>query len=126
MEDAMLAALLEAIQSRATDIAGARDDIRPADYALRAGPTPEIGSPLIAVPRDRPRIGPEPTDIASHLEAAGIGPVTIFDLSRPGSDICCVAVAVPGLEDGDPSSGRVMGPRTRRQLIRRALGPVSC
>jgi ribosomal protein S12 methylthiotransferase accessory factor len=126
IKDAMLAALLEAIQSRGTDIAGARDDIRHADYEVRMGPTPELGGPAVAVPVHTPLAEATPTGLATHLESRGIGPVAVFDLGLPGSGISCVAVAVTGLESGDPDAIGRIGPRTRRRLVRLLLGGTAC
>lgn len=92
-QEASLAALLEAVQSRLTTIAGARDDIRTTDFARRrtaAAPARREAGP----PPDGPRTAPD--SIAEALLRKGMGLPIMFDLAPRGSP-ACVSVLVPGL-----------------------------
>jgi ribosomal protein S12 methylthiotransferase accessory factor len=108
---ALLRALTEAVQSRLTAIAGARDDLRPDDYRV-----PNIEDALIALalnaleaPRAARRFKDVPSrkndnfesdlrDLLSSLRQAGLDRVIVFDLTRPQIGIPVVRVIVPGLE----------------------------
>lgn len=116
VEDAALSALLEAVQSRLTDIAGARDDISPEDFRPANA---DIGGwlpPSKLVPGSRVPKG-EPLDlIGAALSEAGIEASYVFDLcSVPGLSV--VRVLVPDMQS--PASGAElrMGLTATRQLL---------
>ena len=116
LEDAALSALLKAVQSRLTDIAGARDDISPEDFQpagadiggwlpasrLVAGSPPTAGEPLVA--------------IGAALAEAGIETSYVFDLC-PEPGLSVVRVLVPDLQT--PASGAELrlGLTATRQLL---------
>ena len=128
----MLAALLEAVQTQATDISGARDDIRQSDYALgdplmpapdrRAGSNdarraPDGASPASSEPVDR-----QIAFVRSRLDACGINDVFVFDLNGGEFDIACVSVLCPRLEVGTRAGGWRPGRRARMRIVQHALG----
>ena len=102
-EIALFKAVAEALQSRTTYIAGARDDMLPSDY--RAPPGSGIliafGLPL---PPDMNGVdftdivpgAPDPISIAETIQRSGYGPVAIVDLGRP-EGLHIVRVFVGGL-----------------------------
>jgi YcaO-like protein with predicted kinase domain len=107
---ALLRAILEAVQSRITIVAGARDDLSPNDYArgselnlaLVLGGLSFGGGPL---PWDRiADCAPmDPAAMLSRLlavaEAQSPLPVLLFTHERPHPDLAVVHVLAPGLED---------------------------
>lgn len=116
VEDAALSALLEAVQSRLTDIAGARDDISPEDFRPANA---DIGGwlpPSKLVRGSRVPRG-EPLDlIGAALSEAGIEASYVFDLcSEPGLSV--VRVLMPDMQS--PASGAElrMGLTATRQLL---------
>lgn len=113
--EAMLAALLEAVQSRLTNIAGARDDMDPSQYCG--------GSSIVPLPRDEavtlPLLAgryPARSDLSDAerldltLEAlaqAGCEDVFVFDLPSPSPLAHVVRILAPGLGahmEGDVAS----------------------
>ena len=88
-EIALFKAVAEAIQGRATYIAGARDDLMPSDYlAPEAAITIAFGFPLPpsmdGVDFTSVAPGPAgPAAIAQALEQAGYGRIAIVDLAKP-------------------------------------------
>jgi ribosomal protein S12 methylthiotransferase accessory factor len=109
-EVALHRALSEAIQSRLTIIAGARDDVGPADYrrlmttrvlraaldATTAGPaardfraTPTHDNDLVDADRDL---------LLSRLRGIGVSHVGVVDLTRPDIGIPVARVIIPSLE----------------------------
>lgn len=104
-EEALQRALLEALQSRLTVIAGARDDIFFGD-----DDTPLVGEALplppgmrgldwTAVAEAGAETGGEVTAwrLADRLAAAGYPETSAVRLTEPGSPVCVVKVFVPGL-----------------------------
>ena len=81
LAEAALSALLEAAQTRLTDIAGARDDIRPEDYRVR---TPGIAqlcrqpAETPAVPRSRLSSEAQLGQLLGALDSSGIHEFFVF------------------------------------------------
>jgi len=129
-EEAMLAALLEAVQTQATDISGARDDIQRADYAI------DMSSERPADQRDQTCLGAipdgcrsirlQPIDrqidfVRSRLAAIGIDDVFVFDLRGDEFDVACVSVVCPKLEVGSRDRGFRPGKRAKMRIIQHAM-----
>lgn len=129
-EVALLRALSEAAQARATFIAGAREDIPDDDYendtlAQRASLAHEILSDM-KPEADFQEIGTVETgtfemDIAATLAAlqrVGLNQVVAVEIGKPGFRFSVVRVVVPGLEAAfeGPSSHYVPGARAARLL----------
>lgn len=122
-EETLLAALLEAIQARLTQITGARDDIGRERYAPLAPERIERHRALLRRPGGRALPdAPWPPGLtaAGHLDRllerlarAGLDTVAWVDLSRPEFGIPVVKLLVPGLEDGLELEGWRPGPRAR-------------
>jgi ribosomal protein S12 methylthiotransferase accessory factor len=106
-EGALLQAMLEAIQSRLTEIVGARDDIglppaekvEPAPFGLGLPPPTNFEPRSWNEPTsERPfTAAPSARDLARRLARAGYGQAAIVDLSRRGSGVSVVKAVVPGL-----------------------------
>jgi ribosomal protein S12 methylthiotransferase accessory factor len=104
-DEALLAAVTEAAQSRLTAISGVRDDLPPPDPLARVGfglalpPSADcvlkqwkdVASPLPDAP------SASVAALAESLAMAGYPDVGLVDLSRPGHDACVVKALVPGL-----------------------------
>lgn len=125
---ALLRAILEAIQSRATIIAGTRDDIGPSLYE-RFDDMEEIerwrkrlssntaARPYSDIPHTFHKTVDEDIDhIQQQLRAVGIGEIVVTDLS-PGSSapVAVVRVVVPGLE-GLLARDVALGKRARKTM----------
>lgn len=101
--DAALAALLEAIQSRLTDISGARDDLSPSRYQQDRGIYAErsSGNPVdIDLPcLEFPNAQGEPVwrVLVDHLFAAGVNDVYLFSLNTDVSGLHVVRALADGL-----------------------------
>lgn len=109
-EAALLRALLEAIQTRATFIAGSRDDLLPLDYlALDQARELDYWRRLAAAraaapaPSDLPA-WPAADDasavelILQRLAAGGLGPAIVVAFPPPLPEVQVLRVVVPGLE----------------------------
>ncbi len=122
-EAALLAALLEAVQARLTQITGSRDDIGrdryaaidPARLAHHRNLLRRPGGRLLSAPAWDPAL-PAVDQLARLLDRLGRrgipGPVLV-DLSRPDVGVPVVKLLLPGLEDGLDLEGWVPGPRAR-------------
>ncbi|MCZ4429842.1 YcaO-like family protein [Agrobacterium sp. SOY23] len=122
---AAMAALLEAIQSRLTDISGARDDLsplryrrdmfaaRPAAAGLRPAEPPPLGLDFTA-PGNMSL--PSWHRLAEHLFACGIEDVYVFPLETEVSGLHVVRVLASGLA---PAGGGLqhISPRTLDHLL---------
>lgn len=102
-EIALFKALAEALQARATFIAGAREDLRAADYAKLPPATVTIsfglplGTGMAGVAWEQLAPGPRGADdILAALEAAGYREAAIVDLGQAGP-LATVRAFVPGL-----------------------------
>ncbi len=112
-EIALLRALTEAIQSRLTCVAGARDDLDPALYEIQRGNALLESLRALVVRGDgRRRLEAAPTceadtldaDVRWELErlrATGLDSVVVTDLTRADLAVPVVRIVVPGLES-DP------------------------
>ncbi|WP_320199657.1 YcaO-like family protein [Agrobacterium sp. rho-13.3] len=102
-QDAALAALLEAIQARLTDINGARDDLTPSRYRIDDGApiqSPSTVHDLNGVKsvslfqQDRKPLW---RSLADHLFAAGIRDIYVFSLETGVDGLYVVRVLADGL-----------------------------
>lgn len=128
-EIALLRALTEAVQVRATLISGARDDMGVA-RCYRAYQDPDLWRREVERMRGEPpvrRFQEVPTfvgrsfdeDVAWELErlaAAGLRQVAVVDLTRPEFRIPVVRVVIPGLEPEHGTPGYTPGARARKKL----------
>jgi ribosomal protein S12 methylthiotransferase accessory factor len=123
---ALLRAITEAVQSRLTAIAGARDDLELDDY--RVPDTEDLLIALVLDAREKRaacrRLSDAPhranrdfesdlSDLLSRLLAAGLEQVIVFDLTRPRLGIPVVRVIVPGLEVATTQDHCARGRRAR-------------
>jgi ribosomal protein S12 methylthiotransferase accessory factor len=110
---ALLRAVTEAVQVRATYISGARDDLQPRDFAAevmarrawQAGRLRDAHRPardFAAVPDRQAASFHDDLDwLLARLRAVGLDEVIAVDLSRSELGLAVVRVAVPGLEGPD-------------------------
>ncbi|WP_068115553.1 YcaO-like family protein [Tropicimonas marinistellae] len=117
--DAAAAALLEAVQSRVTDFAGARDDIVAADFAPRTGAEPRPPPTSATLPRQN--AGASMAELCDALASAGLPQVLVFDIRPEGHPLHCCKVLVPGLECLSEGPRQ---PRRGRRFASRALASV--
>jgi YcaO-like protein with predicted kinase domain len=122
---ALLRALTEAAQVRMTYLVGAREDLRPEDYApaTRTRQNRAVTAAIAEGPGARDfNDGPgfasatfaeEVAAIVERLREAGFNEAVIVDLSRPDRDIAVVRAVVPFLEGSDHAPGFVAGLRAR-------------
>ena len=124
LADAALAALLEAVQSRMTDISGAREDIAAEDYDWH--PAPVVKSDQILTSLVRSSCPTTATagiaEVLVRFDKAGLPEPVVVDLSKPGDSVACVAVLCPGLEAGAAKDDFRTGPRARSRLLRHTVG----
>lgn len=128
---ALLRAVLEAVQSRATIIAGTRDDVGPSLYARfddmgelarwreRLGSTESARSFREAPHAFHGTVDEDLDLVVQRLLAAGLSDIVVADL-RPQRmiPVSVVRVVVPGLE-GPPGPDIALGPRARAGMGRR-------
>jgi YcaO-like protein with predicted kinase domain len=131
-EVALLRALTEAAQVRATLISGSRDDLGVAQsyailqdpaLALRVGKLMRRAGPLRRF-ADVPTFegGSFDEDVAwelARLAAAGLKQVVVVDLTKPAFGIPVARVVIPGLESIHDAAGYVPGARARQLLKER-------
>ncbi|QCL75491.1 MULTISPECIES: YcaO-like family protein [Agrobacterium] len=121
---AAMAALLEAIQSRLTDISGARDDLSPLRYQRdlsTSDPTTAGARPLRRMPADLgfPEIDvslPPWRQLAEHLFISGIEDIHVFPLETEVSGLHVVRVLASGLAPAGGGLQRI-SPRTLDHLL---------
>jgi len=110
--DAAVAALLECVQSRATDIAGSRDDISEFEYHGSKAQLPRETGPALdgfdLIEGHRPQSDFADADAQLHhilscLAAAAIDDIYVFPLARPGLGLEIVRVLAPDLGAGNDS-----------------------
>ena len=126
VEDAALAALLEAAQVRMTMIAGAREDLRWSDYQqvrhsdqpASSLPPPADTSPLFAAAPNEPPTELTLQGILQRLGQAGIHNVYAFSLTRPDDPIHVVRVLAEGLDVADQDSATNLGERAISTLLK--------
>ncbi len=120
ISEAAEAALLEALQSRVTDIAGSRDDIVPDDFAKL---TVRPQSHGMQTPSIQEAAYDDPLDILiSRLSHIGLEQIYCFDLSPLDRSIICLKHLVPGLEcvvegRGTPRRGRRFKVRALKSML---------
>lgn len=123
---ALLAALLEAVQSRLAHIAGSRDDIESADY--HPAPRPPVRGPVLDLAAFRAR-PPAPSDsssaaafreLAAILARAGVPDLYVFDLP-PIGEIRVAKVIAPGLRFAAPDGETTATPDMTRAVLRRLM-----
>jgi ribosomal protein S12 methylthiotransferase accessory factor len=118
-EDAALSALLEAVQSRLTNIAGARDDIELSAFAPVGGTLVE-DLPVTKLVAEVGRPAPNPraalAEIVGKLEVAGIDDFSVFELSD-AAGVSVVRVLVPDLQSPAEAGQLRMGLTATRQLL---------
>lgn len=125
-DQALLAALLEAVQSRLTHIAGSRDDIEGIDYRPVSKPPVRGPTHELAAFRTRPsaQSGPDSAAtfraLAAILARAGIPDVYVFDLP-PAGEIRVAKVIVPGLRFAAPDGETTATPGMVEAVLRRLL-----
>lgn len=111
--DAACAALLECVQSRATDIAGARDDIKDADYRGSRATLPEESGPHLEIDQiaghrlraDFATAQARCDHVTGIVLAGGADDIYCFSLARPELGIEIVRMLVPNL--GASSEGGI-------------------
>ena len=129
---ALIRALTEAVQVRATYIAAARDDISPAEFEtehvrrrsesalglIEEGPA---SRDFTAVPnRGAPNFEDDIRQILEALDAVRLNQVAVVDLTRPEFGIPVVRVIVPGLRfEADDTPGLEAAPRPLRRVLPR-------
>lgn len=111
--EAALSALLEAIQSRLTDISGARDDLPPhrfladRDSFAPKRPLPQCALQDRVVPSSLKSERPLWRSLASHLLAAGIDDIYIFALETGVDGLHVVRVLASGLHTVNPGMQQI-------------------
>ncbi|EHS52395.1 YcaO-domain protein [Rhizobium sp. PDO1-076] len=112
--EAAIAALLEAVQSRLTDISGARDDLTPQRYVGdRNVPEKRLASDLSGtelLPLDlssHDQAGAVWQRLAHHLFARGVEDIYIFPLDTAAPEIRVVRVLARGLSAAGASLNRL-------------------
>ena len=103
--EAVLAALLEAVQSRLTDIAGARDDLAMERFQQSREGTNKTQPPTVTLTELEAEFRPtrQPSsmgwqNILKLMQAAGIGDAYMFPLKSPVDDVHVVRTIVTGLD----------------------------
>ena len=123
---AVLRAVTEAAQVRLTYVAGAREDLRAAEYgeAGRRAADRAIAAMMAADDGPARALGTVPHapsatldadlgHLLERLDAVGVRQVAAIDLTRPEIGLDVVRVVVPGLEPPHDDEGYVPGPRAR-------------
>jgi ribosomal protein S12 methylthiotransferase accessory factor len=123
---ALLAALLEAVQSRLAHIAGSRDDIEDADYRPVSKPPVRKLAQDLAGFRAYP-FAPSGPDSAATFQAlaallvrGGVSDLYIFDLPR-ADGICVAKVIAPGMRFATPDGEATAGPDVAGAVLQRLL-----
>ena len=125
MVDATIAALLEAVQSRMTDISGAREDIADGDYELTDTPSPAWSNhKTIPIMRSTNCLTSKQSIafILKQLSSIGLSEPLVFDLHDEGDPFYCVAIHCPALEVGTAQDGYRSGRRAEMRIIKHGLG----
>jgi ribosomal protein S12 methylthiotransferase accessory factor len=124
LEDAARDAMLEAVQTRLTDISGAREDILASDYDMAPSRPTAEARPVasLARPAQPSGAGADLALILKRLQALGLPEPVAVDLAQNRTDPACVKVLCPGLESGPADAGHRQGPRARARLLRHAMG----
>jgi ribosomal protein S12 methylthiotransferase accessory factor len=117
-EGAVLRAMLEAVQSRMTFIAGARDDLLPSVFEKKADKAhlAAFRAPMTCLVDDMPSLKADETDAAigalvQHLAVRGISELFCVDLGPEWLPVSVVKVVAPQLENPDGARRMRFGPR---------------
>lgn len=117
-EGAILRAILEAVQSRMTFIAGARDDLLPSVFEKKADPAhlAAFQEPMRCRVDDMPSLRADGTRVAigelvQHLMGRGISDLYCVDLGPEWLPVSVVKVVAPQLENPDGARRIRFGPR---------------
>lgn len=123
-EIAVMRAITEAVQSRMTFIAGARDDVMPKTFSQPADPTilAAFDAPVAIQLEDLPRINASCAEqalqrVVERLQTKGITDIYAVDISPDWLPAAVVKVVVPQLENPDGERRQRFGGRA----ISRAL-----
>lgn len=120
--EAALSALLEAIQSRLTDISGARDDLPPQRFLAdrdsfgSTRPIPRYALEARVVPLSLESERPLWRSLALHLFGAGIDDIYIFDLETGLEGLHVVRILASGLHTVSPGLQQI-SPGMLKNLI---------
>ncbi|WP_448950481.1 YcaO-like family protein [Labrys neptuniae] len=106
MGDAALSALLEAVQSRLTNIAGGRDDLHMSEYDAIDPDQADLSSSIVfshePFGADLTPCSLSPSQKLDHaitkLQEFGCSPISCFDLPTPVQGVHVVRALVPGLQ----------------------------
>jgi ribosomal protein S12 methylthiotransferase accessory factor len=124
-EDAALAALLEAAQSRLTDISGAREDIAIAEFLEIVKSNPDLkASQTLGVAEDEiaDRAKPNIEEMLANCMRAGAEDVILFKLGGADIGIEVVKILVPGLDQSFADGQTHFGANTLRAFLELAEG----
>jgi ribosomal protein S12 methylthiotransferase accessory factor len=132
VEDAALAAVLEAIQTRSAEIAGARDDIEENAYSIQSGAS--LGALQVLRERATSCLAGDSnlsaaTDaeklrfLATRLFETGVEDIFAFSLNSPCPAIKTVRVITTDLLEVSALSRPTIAPRAARQLAALMGGP---
>ena len=123
---AALAALLEAVQSKLTDIAGAREDIDPVDYSRTAPPAEPPGDGISLrslasrLPVDGSSAATALDQMLSHLKAQGVQNLYVFPLGGEELGIDVVRVLGLGFDNAGEDGYVKLGARGLAALLKAA------
>ncbi len=123
--EAALAALLEAVQSRLTDIAGSRDDIAPEDYQGSTVRLPGVGQRTVEIASLRnlqPGGGNAAVSLRRLLDeicAVDAIDVCVFPFDSGDMNVRVVRVIVSGLDAPDPGGVTSIGIDALERLLAR-------
>lgn len=125
---AAIRAVTEAAQTRITNIAGARDDIDPAEYDEPLRPGLEVylaASPFAPAPvpasvalAQRATAAALLAAVTQRLRAAGVTDIPLAVLGGAAQGICVVKVFAPQLEDRPANRNWRPGPRVASAMLR--------
>lgn len=125
---AAVRAVTEAAQTRITNIAGARDDLDPAEYRepLRRDLPSLLAMPAPPSPRRAPAdLAPAATTpdellaaVTNRLRTAGLSELPFAVLGGAGQGLCVVKVFAPDLEDRPANQNWRPGPRATSAMLR--------
>ncbi|OLP56362.1 hypothetical protein BJF92_15275 [Rhizobium rhizosphaerae] len=126
VHDAALAALLEAIQARLTDISGARDDLSPNRYQMdheidaKRPPRDPVENGFPCVTFTSKLAAPMWQPLADHLFAVGVDDIYLFPLTTGVEGLHVVRTLAKGLNATGPGLQRMKPAVLEQFLFRRA------
>jgi ribosomal protein S12 methylthiotransferase accessory factor len=117
-DQAALAALLEAVQSRLTDISGAREDIDPEEFTHIAKSRSNQTVPSVEKIAEFEQPQPPPiAEIVENCRKAGAEDFVVFPLGGESIGIHVVKVLAPGLDMAFGDAGDTMGHNMLRAFL---------